>query len=251
MLASRKPTFTILLSHTQFLILAYFHSENLIYVISALLLYSIYSLLYYLLLSRCYMFCSIVVCENVCYNLVSVFDLGSYMWMVTTYTAAAMEERMEGLERQMAEYHAEQSRFMETMMKRMEELMVWHPHHHFEGEEGKSRADDPGEGHQRDSQPKGDFNRRVKILSFDGSDASGWLVRMDRYFRILGIPVGEKMDYAVLALHSEALTWFEWWESQSAFHTWLHFKHDLLKHFEPGAASNPLARLWTIVATLN
>ena len=55
--------------------------------------------------------------------------------------------------------------------------------------------------------------------------------------------MGEKLEYVVLALHGEALTWFEWWETQLTFPTWLRFKQDLLKRFEPGATSNPLASL--------
>ena len=63
------------------------------------------------------------------------------------------------------------------------------------------------------------------------------------FLSMLNISVGEKLDYAVLGLMGKALTWFEWWEAQSTFHTWLRFKRDLLKRFEPGEASNPLAPL--------
>jgi len=66
---------------------------------------------------------------------------------------------------------------------------------------------------------------------------------MDRYFQVSNIPVAKKLEYVVLTLHGEAITWFEWWESQSSFHTWIRFKQDLLKRFEPGAASNPMASL--------
>jgi len=169
--------------------------------------------------------------------------------MVTTRTAAVMKERVDGLERQMAEFRAEQGRFMESMMKRMEELMV-RQSRQIEDDDGTSHVEDPGRGLHRDPPPnKGDFNRRVEIPPFDGSDASGWLVRIDRYFRVSGIPVSEKLEYAVLALHGEALTWFEWWESQSSFHTWLRFKQDVLRRFEPGAASNPLAPLLRVRQT--
>jgi len=72
---------------------------------------------------------------------------------------------------------------------------------------------------------------------------------MDRFFRVSNIPVGEKLDYAVLGLMGEALTWFEWWEAQSTFHTLLRFKQDLLKRFEPGAVSNLLAPLLQVKQT--
>lgn len=153
-----------------------------------------------------------------------------------------MEDRVESLEKQLNEFRSEQNRIMETMTQRMDELVMRIPQQDSSG--GNSRINDPGGGRQRDPPPnRGDLNRRVDIPSFDSSDASGWLVRMDRYFRISRIQVEEKLEYAVLALHGEALTWFEWWESQSTFPSWIRFKQDLLKRFEPGADANPLAPL--------
>jgi len=140
--------------------------------------------------------------------------------MVTTHSVAAMEERVDSLERQMAEFRAEQGHFMEAMLKRMDELIVRQHRVEIDGDEGTSRIDDQGDERTQDPLPhKSDFNRSIEIPPFDGTDVRGWLVRIDRYFRVSSIPVGEKLEYAVLALHGEALTWFEWWESQSTFHT--------------------------------
>jgi len=61
--------------------------------------------------------------------------------MVTTCSVAAMEERIDNLERQMAEFRAEQGRFMEAMLKRMDELMVRQPRVEIDGDEGTSRID--------------------------------------------------------------------------------------------------------------
>jgi len=135
----------------------------------------------------------------------------------------------------------EQGRLMKVMMKQLEDLMGQQKQSHRDDED-HSQIDDPGRGRHCEHAPnRVDSNRRVEIPPFDCSDASGWLVWIDRFFRISGIPVGEKLEYVVLALHGKALTWFEWWESQTSFHTWLRFKQDLLKRFELGAASNPLA----------
>jgi len=164
--------------------------------------------------------------------------------MVTTRTSTEMEERVDGLEQQMAEFRAEQGRLMEAMMKRFDDLVVQQVKQQSTVEDHDSHIKDPGGGQRREVTPnKGDYNRRLEGPPFDGSDASGWLVRIDRFFRISGIPVSKKLEYVVLAFHGEALTWFEWWEAQSSFHTWLRFKQDLLCCFEPGAASNPLALL--------
>ena len=74
---------------------------------------------------------------------------------------------------------------------------------------------DPGGGGQnRENQHyRGDGGRKLEVPTFDGADTNGWLVRMDHFFRVSDIPVGEKLDYAVLGLMGEALPWFGWWES--------------------------------------
>jgi len=69
------------------------------------------------------------------------------------------------------------------------------------------------------------------------------------FLSVSDISVEEKLDYAMLGLVREALTWFEWWEAKLTFHTWLCFKQDLLKRFEPGATSNPLAPLLQVKQT--
>jgi len=47
--------------------------------------------------------------------------------------------------------------------------------------------------------------RKLEIPTFDGADTNGWLVRMDRFFRVSDILVGEKLDYMVIGLMGEAL----------------------------------------------
>jgi len=94
--------------------------------------------------------------------------------MVTTRSIAAMEECIDSLERQMAEFRAEQGRFMEAMLKCIDELMVWQPRVEIDSDEGTSRIDNQGSERTHDPlSHKSDFNRRIEIPSFDGTDASG------------------------------------------------------------------------------
>jgi len=140
---------------------------------------------------------------------------------------------------------------LETILKRLNNMTIhspWHDHTtepHQEEEDTTSQIADPSGGGQNRGNPRyrGNGGRKLEVLTFDGAYLNGWLVRIDRFFWVSDIPMGEKLHYAVLGLMGEALTWFAWWEAQSTFHTWLRFKLDLLKRFEPGAASNPLVLL--------
>jgi len=139
---------------------------------------------------------------------------------------------------------------LETILKRLNDMMMHSPRHdhtaksHQEEEDTVSQIADLDEGGQnRENLHYRVDERKLEVITFNGADPNGWLVRTDRFFRVSNIPVGEKLDYAVLGLMGKAFTWFEWWETQSTFHTWLCFKQDLLKCFEPGATSNLLAPL--------
>jgi len=116
---------------------------------------------------------------------------------------------------------------------------------HQEEEDIVSQIMDPSRGGQNheNQRYRGDRGCKLEDPTFDGADTNECLVRMDCFFRVSDILVGEKLDYAVLGLIGEALTWFEWWKAQSAFNTWLRFKQDLLKCFELGVTSNPLMLL--------
>jgi hypothetical protein len=71
----------------------------------------------------------------------------------------------------------------------------------------------------------------LEIPIFKGDDAYGWLVRIERYFRLNGVRVHEKLDAAVIALEDKALNWFQWWEEQTP------------SRFQPGILQNPLGPL--------
>jgi len=51
------------------------------------------------------------------------------------------------------------------------------------------------------------------------------------------------MEYAAMTLTGKTLTWFEWWEEQTAFPTWTRFKQHILKRFQPVVATNPIGPL--------
>jgi len=146
---------------------------------------------------------------------------------------------------------------LETILKRLNNMTMHSPRHdhttklHQEEEDTASQIADPGgRGQNRGNlRYRGDEGRKLEVPTFDGVYPNGWLVRMDRFFWVSNILVGEKLDYAVLGLMGEALTRFKWWEAQSTFHTWLRFKQNMLKCFEPGATSNLLVPLLQVKQT--
>jgi len=172
--------------------------------------------------------------------------------MVTTRSSRAMEERVEGLEKRMMD-HGQMLDYIEET----NDMMHHSPRHdhttepHQEEEDTASQIANLGGGGQNrgNLRYRGNGRHKLEVPTFDGVDPNGWLVRMDCFFRVSNIPVGEKLNYAVLGLMGEAFTWFEWWEAQSTFHTWLRFKQDLLKRFEPGATLNPLVPLLQVKQT--
>jgi hypothetical protein len=85
--------------------------------------------------------------------------------------------------------------------------------------------------------------RKLEIPIFKGDDAYGWLVRIERYFRLNGVRVHEKLDAAVIALEEKALNWFQWWEEQTPSRAWDQFKIALIRRFQPGILQNPLGPL--------
>ena len=107
---------------------------------------------------------------------------------------------------------------LETILKRLNDMTMHLPRHdhttepHKEEKDTASQIMDPGGGGQNRGNPyyRDDGGRKLEVPTFNGADTNGWLVRMDRFFRVSNIPVGEKLDYTVLGLMGKALTWFKW-----------------------------------------
>ena len=59
----------------------------------------------------------------------------------------------------------------------------------------------------------------MKLLVFSGEDAYGWLVRVERFFRVNAVEDYDKMELVLVAFEGEALIWYRWWEDQVPFPT--------------------------------
>ncbi|CAH9073319.1 unnamed protein product [Cuscuta epithymum] len=90
------------------------------------------------------------------------------------------------------------------------------------------------------------IGRKIDLPLFKGEDAFGWLVRMNRYFRLNQTEEEQKIDVAVVAMEDQALSWFQWWEGQARHQTWEQFTRDLTQRFQPEMVQNPLGPLFSL-----
>ncbi|CAH9075070.1 unnamed protein product, partial [Cuscuta epithymum] len=88
--------------------------------------------------------------------------------------------------------------------------------------------------------------RKIELPLFNGADAGGWLMRMNRYFRLNRTEEEEKIDVAVLAMEDQALSWFQWWERQAAHQNWESFTRALTRRFQPDMVNDPLGPLFSL-----
>ncbi|KAI5444494.1 variant 2, tripeptidyl-peptidase II Tpp2 [Lathyrus oleraceus] len=115
----------------------------------------------------------------------------------------------------------------------------------FSSESGESR---PRHRYHNDNQRGKIFEgrRRLEIPIFKGEDAYGWLVRVERYFRLHEIRTQDKVDAVVLAMEDRALNWFQWWEEQTPLRNWEEFQIAVIRRCQPGLLHNPLRPLLSL-----
>ncbi|XP_057444723.1 uncharacterized protein LOC130736966 [Lotus japonicus] len=85
--------------------------------------------------------------------------------------------------------------------------------------------------------------RRVDIPMFNGSDAYGWITKVERFFRLSRVEEREKIEMVMIAMEDRALSWFQWWEEQAQERAWEPFKQALIRRFQPDLVQNPFGPL--------
>ncbi|CAH9099683.1 unnamed protein product [Cuscuta epithymum] len=135
-----------------------------------------------------------------------------------------------------------------------------HQHHHRERQsqhELKSVSSNDSEGNNHYSPPHHHHHRhreyshhhhhrtgrKIDLPLFNGEDAYGWLIRIDRYFRLNHIEEDDKVNVAVVAMEDKALSWFQGWENQTRERNWGTLKAALTRRFQPELVQNPLGPL--------
>lgn len=89
----------------------------------------------------------------------------------------------------------------------------------------------------------------MDVPIFNGEEAHGWIVRVERFFWINAVREEEKLDTIVIALEGRALNWYQWWEEQTGELTWPEFKSAVIRRFQLELVQNPLGPLLSIKQT--
>jgi len=81
--------------------------------------------------------------------------------------------------------------------------------HHGDGELNNSNSVSVHTNHARTRKERW---RKLEIPVFEGTDAYGWLNRVERYFELKGMIENEKVQAVMVAMEGKALAWYQWWE---------------------------------------
>ncbi|MED6133879.1 hypothetical protein PIB30_032342 [Stylosanthes scabra] len=130
------------------------------------------------------------------------------LWMVsTTRAAAVMEARMDAMEKQIAELRAEFKADNQEMMRQIQVMFSQHmlPTHlsqnhsqtlnegpienqHQEQNAANEGAQNVRQGSVENTIPaprRYEPNRKIDVPKFSGEDVCGWLIKIERYFRVI------------------------------------------------------------------
>ena len=78
--------------------------------------------------------------------------------------------------------------------------------------------------------------RKLEILSFDGSDPDGWILRAERYFSLNRLSQEEIIDVSFIAFEGAALKWFQWENRRHPISRWEDLRKLILRQFRSAAA---------------
>ncbi|CAH9097472.1 unnamed protein product [Cuscuta epithymum] len=91
--------------------------------------------------------------------------------------------------------------------------------------------------------------RKVDLPLFNGTDAYGWTIKVERFFKLNKIVEEDKLELVTLAMEGRVLNWYQWWEEHANVRSWVLFKEALLKRFEPGLDQDPYGPLLNLKQT--
>ena len=84
-------------------------------------------------------------------------------------------------------------------------------------------SDDDASVHTSHPKKREERWRKLEMLVFEGTDAHGWLNRVERYFDLKKMSENEKLQAVMVAMEGKALAWYQWWEFSSQNPTWEDF----------------------------
>lgn len=74
---------------------------------------------------------------------------------------------------------------------------------------------------------------KLEIPRFDGKDALSWMFKIKQFFYFHCTPEAQRLHITSLYMEGEALTWFQWMDSNGLLHSWQAFLRALEIRFAP------------------
>ena len=75
-------------------------------------------------------------------------------------------------------------------------------------------------------------SRKSKMRKFDGRDPVNWILQMEQYFDLDGVPLLQKVCIASSYLEPNQLLWYKGICSHKQLVTWLIFTEEMIAHYE-------------------
>ncbi|XP_031263269.1 uncharacterized protein LOC116121451 [Pistacia vera] len=170
-----------------------------------------------------------------------------------------MENRMEGMEKEMGTVRGDLMSLKEDMGKLKDYLLELKEWMRIKDEKeashssGKSKMTEveksDGEGDKitdGESDKKDKKIKKMDLPYFNGEDPYGWTFRADRYFAINRYAEEEKVEAATVCMEGRALNWYQWMDTRMPVKNWTDFKSALIERFRPslkGSACEALIAL--------
>jgi hypothetical protein len=90
---------------------------------------------------------------------------------------------------------------------------------------------------------------KLDIPRFNGSDAMGWIFKINQFFDYHHTPEDQRLRIASFYMEGEALNWFQWLYSNGQLLTWLMFLQALESRFAPSLYEDPKGALFKLCQT--
>jgi hypothetical protein len=90
---------------------------------------------------------------------------------------------------------------------------------------------------------------KLDIPRFNGSDAMGWIFKINQFFDYHHTPEDQRLRIASFYMEGEALTWFQWLYSNGQLLNWPMFLQALESRFAPSLYEDPKGALFKLCQT--
>jgi hypothetical protein len=87
---------------------------------------------------------------------------------------------------------------------------------------------------------------KLELPRFDGTDALGWIFKINQFFEFHQTPEHQRLRMASFYMEGEALTWFQWMHASGLLLTWAAFIHAVEQRFAPSQYDDPKGALFKL-----